>query len=99
LEDAAQWAAPSGASALLFNFSKPEVMHSGTNLQIGVYGNAFEGEQDEPAANEIPHATEEDLNDDAYSWADAAVTMVGARGIGADDIHRLKKALLSSQEE
>ena len=112
VEDAAQWAAPSGASALLFNCSKPEVMReavnaaadvfkrSGNNLQIGVYANAFEGEQGESAANEGLHATREDLNDDAYSrfacsWVDAGATMVGGCcGIGAGHIHRLKRTLL-----
>ncbi|MFK0165213.1 homocysteine S-methyltransferase family protein [Rhizobium sp. NPDC090279] len=115
VEDAARWAAASDADALLFNCSKPEVMRkaidaaaeifkqAGNNLQIGVYANAFEGEQGESAANEGLHATREDLNDDAYSrfacsWVDAGATMVGGCcGIGAGHIHRLKKALLSSQ--
>jgi S-methylmethionine-dependent homocysteine/selenocysteine methylase len=115
VEDAARWAASSGADALLFNCSKPEVMRqavdtaaeifkqSGHDLQIGVYANAFEGEQGESAANEGLHATRQDLNDDAYSrfacsWVDAGATMVGGCcGIGAAHIHRLKKALLEPQ--
>ncbi|MGZ9722101.1 homocysteine S-methyltransferase family protein [Rhizobium miluonense] len=115
VEDAALWAASSGADALLFNCSKPEVMREavdtaaevfkrgGDNLQIGVYANAFEGEQGESAANEGLHATRQDLNDDAYSrfacsWIDAGATMVGGCcGIGAGHIHRLKNALLRPQ--
>ncbi len=115
VEDAARWAASSGADALLFNCSKPEVMRqavdtaaevfkqTGHNLRIGVYANAFEGEQGESAANEGLHATRQDLNDDAYSrfacsWVDAGATMVGGCcGIGAAHIHRLKTALLESQ--
>jgi S-methylmethionine-dependent homocysteine/selenocysteine methylase len=114
VEDAARWAASSGAEALLFNCSKPEVMGAAvgiaaavikdgcSKLQIGVYANAFEGEQGESAANEGLHATREDLNDDAYSrfacsWVDAGATMVGGCcGIGAGHIHRLKSALLRS---
>ncbi len=112
VEDAARWAASSGAEALLFNCSKPEVMraavettaaiieHAGSNLQIGVYANAFEGEQGESAANEGLHMTRDDLNDDAYSrfacsWVDAGATIVGGCcGIGAGHIHRLKRTLL-----
>ncbi|MFS8048754.1 homocysteine S-methyltransferase family protein [Rhizobium sp. BR 314] len=112
VQDAAQWAATSGAKALLFNCSKPEVMgaaveataaiieHACSDLQIGVYANAFEGEQGESAANEGLHATRDDLNDDAYSrfacsWVDAGATIVGGCcGIGASHIHRLKRTLL-----
>ncbi|KAA1183606.1 homocysteine S-methyltransferase family protein [Rhizobium tropici] len=116
VEDAARWAASSGAEALLFNCSKPEVMRaavdaagrvfrsSGSALQIGVYANAFEGEQGESAANEGLHATRDDLNDDAYSrfacsWVDAGATMVGGCcGIGAGHIHQLKRSLMHSVE-
>jgi S-methylmethionine-dependent homocysteine/selenocysteine methylase len=111
VEDAARWAAKSGAEALLFNCSKPEIMRAavetakqvmkaeGADLEIGVYANAFEGEQGESAANEGLHATREDLNDAAYSrfacsWVDAGASMVGGCcGIGAAHIHRLKQAL------
>lgn len=111
VEDAARWAAKSGAEALLFNCSKPEIMRAavetakqvmkaeGAHLEIGVYANAFEGEQGESAANEGLHATREDLNDAAYSrfacsWVDAGASMVGGCcGIGAAHIHRLKQAL------
>ncbi len=116
VKDAARWAASSGAEALLFNCSKPEVMRgavdaarevfksSGSALQIGVYANAFEGEQRESAANEGLHATRDDLNDDAYSrfacsWVDAGATMVGGCcGIGAGHIHQLKRSLTHSVE-
>ncbi|QWW66172.1 homocysteine S-methyltransferase family protein [Rhizobium sp. WYJ-E13] len=108
VEDAASWAASSGAEALLFNCSKPEVMQAavetaarvlrkmGAPLEIGVYANAFEGEQGEAAANEGLHDTRSDLNDDAYShyacsWAEAGATIIGGCcGIGAAHIHRLR---------
>lgn len=116
VEDAARWAASSGAEALLFNCSKPEVMRaavdtagevfrsSGSTLQIGVYANAFEGEQGESAANEGLHATRDDLNDDVYSrfacsWVDAGATMVGGCcGIGAGHIHQLRRSLTHAVE-
>ncbi|MCD2174361.1 homocysteine S-methyltransferase family protein [Rhizobium sp. C4] len=115
VEAAAQWAVQSGAQALLFNCSKPEIMReavdtanrvikaANSDLQIGVYANAFEGEQGESAANEGLHATREDLNDDAYSrfactWVDAGASMVGGCcGIGAAHIHRLKQTLSSAK--
>ncbi|WFU11979.1 homocysteine S-methyltransferase family protein (plasmid) [Rhizobium sp. CB3090] len=111
VEDAAIWAAASGASVLLFNCSKPEVMRpavetvarvfkdKGAALEIGVYANAFEGEQGDSAANEGLHDTRSDLNDDVYSrfacsWVEAGATIVGGCcGIGAGHIHRLKQAL------
>ncbi|OLP55730.1 homocysteine methyltransferase [Rhizobium rhizosphaerae] len=111
VEAAARWAAQSGAQALLFNCSRPEIMRAavetanrvikeaGSDLRIGVYANAFEGEQGEAAANEGLHATRDDLNDDAYSrfacsWVEAGASMVGGCcGIGAAHIHRLKQTL------
>lgn len=108
---AAEWAAGSGAAALLFNCSKPEVMKAAvetaaatfkekdTSLEIGVYANAFEGEQGETAANEGLHSTRADLTDDIYSrfactWADAGATMIGGCcGIGAAHIHKVAGAL------
>jgi S-methylmethionine-dependent homocysteine/selenocysteine methylase len=112
VEDAASWVVSSGAEALLFNCSKPEVMQAAVetaapvfrkmdaHIEIGVYANAFEGEQGEAAANEGLHKTRNDLNDDAYSryacsWAEAGATIIGGCcGIGAAHIHRLKKTLL-----
>ncbi|WP_284757717.1 homocysteine S-methyltransferase family protein [Agrobacterium sp. fls2-241-TYG-188a] len=108
---AAEWAADSGAAALLFNCSKPEVMKAavetaasvfkdkGASIEIGVYANAFEGEQGDSAANEGLHETRADLTDDAYSrfactWADAGATMIGGCcGIGAAHIHTVAGAL------
>ncbi|MGV1908005.1 homocysteine S-methyltransferase family protein [Agrobacterium cavarae] len=108
---AAEWAAGSGAAALLFNCSKPEVMKAAvetaaatfkekdTSLEIGVYANAFEGEQGETAANEGLHSTRADLTEDIYSrfactWADAGATMIGGCcGIGAAHIHKVAGAL------
>ncbi|MBY4591130.1 MULTISPECIES: homocysteine S-methyltransferase family protein [Rhizobium] len=111
VEDAASWAASSGAEAFLFNCSKPEVMREAVEtaaetfrkmdaqIEIGVYANAFEGEQGASAANEGLHDTRDDLNDDAYSrfacsWAEAGATIIGGCcGIGAAHIHRLGKTL------
>ncbi|UHS60805.1 homocysteine S-methyltransferase family protein [Agrobacterium vaccinii] len=108
---AAEWAAGSGAAALLFNCSKPEVMKAavetaasvfkdkGVSIDIGVYANAFEGEQGDSAANEGLHGTRADLTDDAYSrfaceWANAGATMIGGCcGIGAAHIHTVAGAL------
>ncbi|RFB83796.1 homocysteine S-methyltransferase [Rhizobium leguminosarum bv. trifolii] len=113
VEAAASWAVSSGAEAFLFNCSKPEVMRAavetaagifqkaGAQIEIGVYANAFEGEQGESAANEGLHETRGDLNDDAYSrfacsWAEAGATIIGGCcGIGAAHIHRLGKVLRS----
>ncbi|OOO20084.1 homocysteine S-methyltransferase [Rhizobium sophoriradicis] len=112
VEAAAAWAVSSGTEALLFNCSKPEVMRTAVEtaarvfrktdapIEIGVYANAFEGEQGESAANEGLHETRGDLNDDVYSrfacsWAEAGATIIGGCcGIGAAHIHRLGKTLL-----
>ncbi|OHV19033.1 homocysteine S-methyltransferase [Rhizobium sp. RMa-01] len=112
VEAAASWAVSSGAEAFLFNCSKPEVMRAAVEtaagvfrkadaqIEIGVYANAFEGEQGDSAANEGLHDTRDDLNDDAYSrfacsWAEAGATIIGGCcGIGAAHIHRLGKTLL-----
>lgn len=91
--EAAAWIAGSGASALLFNCSQPEIMQEavttasaifrerGVDIEIGVYANAFETEHD-GAANETLHGTREDLTADRYStfacdWVEAGATMVG----------------------
>ncbi|NKN38791.1 homocysteine S-methyltransferase family protein [Agrobacterium sp. a22-2] len=77
--DAARWAAGSGAAALLFNCSRPEVMASavrtaaavlsdlGSPLEIGVYANAFETDDTDGGANETLHGTRDDLTADRYS--------------------------------
>ncbi|MBO3759128.1 homocysteine S-methyltransferase family protein [Ciceribacter sp. L1K22] len=91
---AATWAAGSGASALLFNCAKPEVMQAavktasavfreaGANLEIGVYANAFETEVGEHAANEGLSSTREDLNGDVYSRFACIWADAGATLIG-----------------
>ncbi|OWV97335.1 homocysteine methyltransferase [Rhizobium sp. R72] len=111
VEQAVSWAVQSGAEALLFNCSKPEVMRAAVDaaaqilkahaspIKIGVYANAFEGEQADAAANQGLHKTRSDLDDDIYSrfacsWVEAGATMVGGCcGIGAGHIHRLRRAL------
>ncbi|MBB3132886.1 homocysteine S-methyltransferase [Rhizobium pisi] len=94
VEDAASWAASSGAEAFLFNCSKPEVMRAAVEtaarvfrkadaqIEIGVYANAFEGETGEAAANEGLHDTRDDLNDDAYSRFACSWAGAGATIIG-----------------
>jgi S-methylmethionine-dependent homocysteine/selenocysteine methylase len=94
VEDAASWAVSSGAEALLFNCSKPEVMQAAVetaarvfrkmdaHIEIGVYANAFEGETGDAAANEGLHDTRADLNDDAYSRYACSWAEAGATIIG-----------------
>lgn len=109
--DAAAWAAGSGAEALLFNCSRPEVMGKAvrvagkilrdrqSDLEIGVYANAFEEQDGDGAANETLHGTREDLTAMAYSrfacdWAEAGATLIGGCcGIGTRHIHSLATAL------
>jgi S-methylmethionine-dependent homocysteine/selenocysteine methylase len=78
VEDAAVWAAGSGAEALLFNCSRPEVMapaiktdlpvvrERGSPLKTGAYANAFETSPEEGGANETLHALRPDFTGDAY---------------------------------
>ncbi|QUD89252.1 homocysteine S-methyltransferase family protein [Phenylobacterium montanum] len=92
--EAASWVAGSGAQALLFNCSRPEVMAAavetaarvfrelGADLEIGVYANAFEASQEEGGANETLHAVRTDLTGDAYSVFARRWTEVGATLIG-----------------
>lgn len=109
--DAARWAAGSGAAALLFNCSRPEVMADavktagavlrdcGSDVEIGVYANAFEADGDDGGANETLHGTRDDLTADRYSsfaceWVESGATLVGGCcGIGARHIHRLAEQL------
>ncbi|EKF59292.1 S-methyltransferase [Agrobacterium albertimagni AOL15] len=91
---AAEWAAGSGAQALLFNCAKPEVMkkavetaaavfaEKGVTLKIGVYANAFETDTDDKAANEGLHDTRQDLTGDAYSRFACDWAEAGATMIG-----------------
>ncbi|TRL39346.1 homocysteine S-methyltransferase family protein [Rhizobium straminoryzae] len=92
--DAAAWAATSGASALMFNCARPEVMEAavrvasavfrdtGVSLPIGVYANAFESDTDESAANEGLHDTRKDLTSDVYSRFACTWAEAGASMIG-----------------
>lgn len=107
---AARWIAESGASALLFNCSRPEVMRQaieeaasafateGRSVEIGVYANAFEPE-DDGAANETLHATRGDLSAERYAgfacdWVESGATLVGGCcGIGASHIGCLASCL------
>ncbi|MGE8102995.1 homocysteine S-methyltransferase family protein [Allorhizobium sp. NPDC080224] len=91
---AAEWAAGSGAQALLFNCAKPEVMkkavetaaavfaEKGVSLKIGVYANAFETDTDDKAANEGLHDTRQDLTGDTYSRFACDWAEAGATMIG-----------------
>lgn len=93
--DAATWAAGSGAKALLFNCSRPEIMAKAVqvarqtfrdrnvDLEIGVYANAFETEQGEGgAANETLDGTREDLTAAVYSRFACDWAEAGATMIG-----------------
>jgi S-methylmethionine-dependent homocysteine/selenocysteine methylase len=94
VQAAAEWAAGSGAQALLFNCAKPEVMkkavetaaavfaEKGVSLKIGVYANAFETDTDDKAANEGLHDTRQDLTGDAYSRFACDWAEAGATMIG-----------------
>jgi len=78
VEAASAWAAESGAQALLFNCSRPEVMapaietavrilrDRGANLEIGAYANAFDTSQEEGGANQTLHLLRPDLTGEAY---------------------------------
>ncbi len=91
---AAQWAVGSGAQALLFNCSRPEVMgravetasavfrQQGVDIEIGVYANAFEAEESEGGANETLHGTRDDLTDDSYSRFACDWVEAGATMVG-----------------
>jgi len=91
---AAIWAAGSGAQALLFNCSRPEVMaravetassvfrQEGTSIEIGVYANAFEAEESEGAANETLHGTRDDLTGDSYARFACDWVEAGATMVG-----------------
>jgi len=91
--DAARWIAGSGASALLFNCSRPEIMRqavevaasvlsqAGRSVEIGVYANAFSSD-DDGAANETLHAIRDDLSGTRYAafacdWVESGATMIG----------------------
>jgi S-methylmethionine-dependent homocysteine/selenocysteine methylase len=91
---AAAWVAGSGAQALLFNCSRPEVMRravetasavfqrKGVTIDIGVYANAFEAEESDGGANETLHGTRDDLTDDRYSHFACEWVEAGATIVG-----------------
>eukprot|EP00474_Spongospora_subterranea_P010906 CRZ11364.1 hypothetical protein [Spongospora subterranea] len=105
--DATAWATGSGAAAILFNCSRPEVMtkavkvaarvvrDNASAIDIGVYANAFEGDQDGKAANETLHGIRKDMDADRYcefvrEWADAGATLIGGCcGIGDKHIAQI----------
>ena len=102
---AAELARSSGAAALLFNCSYPEVMEAavseaaatlgGSDIRIGVYANGFGPPPEGYSANEAVREIRADLGplnylDWARRWADAGATMVGGCcGIGPDHIAAL----------
>ena len=106
---AAELAQSSGASALLFNCSYPEVMEAavgeavvalaGSYIRIGVYANGFSLPPADYSANETVRDIRADLGpanylDWARRWVDAGATMVGGCcGIGPDHIAALAQGL------
>ena len=106
---AAEMARSSGASALLFNCSYPEVMEAavreaaaalgGSEIRIGVYANGFGPPPEGYSANEAVRDIRADLGpvnylDWAQRWVDAGATMVGGCcGIGPDHIAALAQKL------
>ena len=91
---AAAWAAGSGAAALLFNCSRPEVMEGavaaarsalaaqGSSLEIGVYANAFEDDGKVAAANDGLHDTRADLTGERYARFACSWVAAGATMVG-----------------
>ena len=106
---AAEMARSSGAAALLFNCSYPEVMEAavseaavalgGSDIRIGVYANGFGPAPEGYSANEAVRDIRADLGpanylDWARRWVDAGATMVGGCcGIGPDHIVALAQGL------
>lgn len=109
---AAELAIKTGAEAILFNCSCPEVMNAaivaaraalGTrDVAIGVYANGFAAHAEEKAANEDIQSIRDDLGPDAYlkwakQWTASGATMVGGCcGIGCDHIAALAIGLHTS---
>jgi S-methylmethionine-dependent homocysteine/selenocysteine methylase len=100
---AARLAAASGAQAILFNCSLPEVMEGAIvsalaeaeALAAGVYANAFPPQPKDAKANETLSALREDLDPEGYSlwarkWLAAGASIVGGCcGIGPEHIAAL----------
>ncbi len=100
---AAQLAARSGAAAILFNCSQPEVMadavraaHAACDLPIGVYANAFPPQPEEAEANAVLLDIRADLDPAGYAgfamaWRNAGATILGGCcGIGPEHIAALR---------
>ena len=110
---AAEMARSSGATALLFNCSYPEVMEAavgeavvalaGSDIRIGVYANGFGPPPADYSANETVRDIRADLGPVNYlewarRWVDAGATMVGGCcGIGPDHIGTLAQRLSESR--
>ncbi|MEE3651352.1 MULTISPECIES: homocysteine S-methyltransferase family protein [unclassified Brenneria] len=108
---AAETAIRLGASSLLFNCSRPEVMAPAVKqaksvllqrqsaINIGVYANAFEPEDNQRGANEGLSRLRSDTHPEGYlqlarEWAAQGATMVGGCcGIGPEHIARLAQSL------
>lgn len=101
--DAARLALASGAQAILFNCSQPEVMESAIigalaqagTLAVGVYANAFPPQPKDAQANETLSALRADLDPAGYSrwaarWLESGASIVGGCcGIGPEHIAAL----------
>jgi S-methylmethionine-dependent homocysteine/selenocysteine methylase len=84
-------AVKSGAAAVLFNCSHPEVMEDAirraraalpNDVEVGAYANAFESKPAVYSANAVLMTHRADLDDGGYdsfvqSWLDAGATIVG----------------------
>lgn len=111
VESAVDFAAKAGAERLLFNCSHPEVMLEaltiaqaaikglGTSLKLGVYANAFTGNDVRSAANAGISGIRGDLDPSTYAqlaseWLDAGATAIGGCcGITPDHISQLRQVL------
>jgi len=108
IETAATWVGSTGrVQAMLFNCSRPEVMKQAVeqgvaslkaaphNVEVGVYANAFEPQQDTQAANEGLSPVRDDLDGAHYcafacDWVEAGANIIGGCcGVGSDHIHKL----------
>jgi S-methylmethionine-dependent homocysteine/selenocysteine methylase len=103
VEAAARLARESGAQAILFNCSQPEVMEGAIGsalaqaggLEVGVYANAFPPQPKDAQANATLSELREDLDPAGYSvwvrkWLTAGASIVGGCcGIGPEHIAAL----------
>jgi len=111
--EAATWAVNAGVDSLLFNCSRPEYMlqavrdarqvvaQNGSDMQIGVYANAFVEQDDTYKANEGVSQTREDLDARKYvefvkMWIDEGATIIGGCcGIGCSHIRVIAEEIRS----